>query len=388
MFKKTLKWTLLIAISSLIIGCGSSDSTDSSQKLNLSQWSGKWRSVNAATNHKELESFFEDLSKANPTYSANGIKSALLHNIVGSSFATITIEKDSITFPIFDRKTKKVENKKVAYEFVSERNESGKTMYQFISKSEDESLKSVKYISLMKPHKKSGESFNHWHLLYGSYGFDKLVFSLKGYKPIFVEASVSDEQLVGFFKARFVKMKNMFDNSLKDWNGEWVSLASVIDENTQAVNKVISDLILKFKGKNSGKDFSEDEVKQAMRDFLLKDFNAYETKFEQNNITFIKNSDTKTYNYIQDGTISAGAHGYWVSFKTDEPNAGEFKHLLLSVVHGNPLEFHAKAGSGSYESIRDLKGVPTFFKKPIDQEVLAKELMIFGNIALSSVAKK
>lgn len=386
MFRKMLNLTLFIAVSFLIVGCGSSSNDE--KKLDLTQWSGKWRSVNKALGHKNLESFFENLSKENPTYSANGMRVAFLNNIAGSKFATIDIEKDSITFPIFDRKTKKIELKKVAYEFVSKRNESGKTMYQFISKSEDKSLSQVKYISLMKPHGKSSEGFNHWHLLYGSKGFDKLVFSLKGYKPIFVEASVSDGQLVEFFKKRFPKIKKMFDNSLKDWNGEWISLASMIDQNTLEVNKVISDLIAKYKGKKKGGgDFSKDEVKQAMHNLLTKDFDAYELKIEQNNISFIKNSQMDTFSYILDGTISAGSHGFWVTFKSHE-NAENFKHLLLSVVHGNPLEFHAKSGDGDYKSIRDKKGVPTFFKKPIDQEELVKELMIFGNISLRNIAEK
>lgn len=368
----------LVGLVFFFVGCGSSSTPET--KVTLKEWVGEWRSVNDALKEKGLDSFYEEIAQANPTYSAGGIKAGFSRNIVGSSFKSILIDEEGITFPIFNRKTKKYETKKVAYEFVGKKEESNKTMYQFKSKSEDKSVASVKFISMMVPH---GKDFKHYHLLNSSKGFDKIKFSLKGRKPIFVEKDVTNTQLVEFFKARVEKIKKMFDPSLSSWKGEWVSVAKYINDDSASIDEVYAKLIKEFAGKKKGGgNFTKEEVKGIFRTFLEKDLDAHEIKIDQNNITFIKEADTQTHEYILDGTVSAGGHGSWITFTTNDPLATKFKNLLLSVVHGNPLEFHGKGGTADYKALSQAPGVPTFFIKTTSDEDFAKELEIFGRIAL------
>lgn len=388
MFLKNFKNIAILMVAFFVVGCGSSSNDENHQTqevTNLSKWQGEWRSVNTALTNEGLNSFYEYIAISNPTYSPNGIKESLSRNLVGSRFSYLKIADNKIIYPLYDKNTKKVIEKEVAYKYVGKVEQSGKTLYQFISTSDDKYAKAFKYVLLMQPHTKEGENFKHWHFLYSSQGFDKIKFSLLGYKPIYVDKGVTDVQLVDFFKARVEKIKKMFEPSLQSWNGEWVSLASLIEDNSPEVDGVYTKLINEFKDQ---KIFSKEEAKLAFHDFMTKDFDAYEVSIQANNITFIKNAENKSYDYILDGVQSAGGHGFWVTFTTKNQSANNFTNLLLSVVHGKPLEFHAKANSLTYEEISKTKGVPTFFKKPIDKQELLHEFEIFGRIALKQALSK
>lgn len=388
MIMKIFKNVAILMVTFFVVGCGSSSNDENHQTqevTNLSKWQGEWRSVNSALENEGMSSFYENIANSNPTYSPNGIKVGLSKNLFGSRFSSLKIADSKIVYPVFDSKTKTFTDQEVAYKYEGKVEQSGKTLYKFVSTNDDKYAKAFKYVLLMQPHAKEGENFKHWHFLYSSQGFDKIKFSPLGYKPIYVDKGVTDVQLVDFFKARADKIKTMFEPSLQSWNGEWVSLSSLIEDNSAEVDGVYTKLINEFKDQ---KVFTKEEAKLAFHNFMTKDFDAYEVKIQANNITFIKDTQTQNYDYILDGTQSAGGHGSWITFTTKDITANNFTNLLLSVVHGNPLEFHAKANSLTYEEISKTKGVPTFFKKPIDKQELLHEFEIFGRIALKQALSK
>lgn len=388
MIMKIFKNVAILMVAFFVVGCGSSSNDENHQTqeiTNLSKWQGEWRSVNSALENEGMSSFYKNIANSNPTYSPNGIKVSLSKNLFGSRFSSLKIADSKIVYPVFDSKTKTFTDQEVAYKYEGKVEQSGKTLYKFVSTNDDKYAKAFKYVLLMQPHAKEGENFKHWHFLYSSQGFDKIKFSPLGYKPIYVDKGVTDVQLVDFFKARADKIKTMFEPSLQSWNGEWVSLASLIEDNSAEVDGVYTKLINEFKDQ---KVFTKEEAKLAFHNFMTKDFDAYEVKIQANNITFIKDTQTQNYDYMLDGMQSAGGHGFWITFTTKDPTANNFTNLLLSVVHGNPLEFHAKANSLTYEEISKTKGVPTFFKKPIDKQELLHEFEIFGRIALKQALSK
>lgn len=163
------------------------------------------------------------------------------------------------------------------------------------------------------------------------------------------------------------------DRKLSDYAGEWQSVFPYLKDGTL-------DQVFDYKAKLNG-DMTADEYKAYYTTGYTTDVDHID--ITENTIAYEVDGEVKTFEYHYAGyeilTYEAGNRGVRFMYKTDDPDAGEFKYVQFSDHNIAPVEtghYHIYWGGESQEALfEEVDHWPTYYPNELSGLEIAQEMM-------------
>ncbi len=373
MKKVLIGFSIFLAL--LFIGCGSSSSPNL-----FKSWNGKYISVNESLNSNDIQSLYDDIYSTNNNYTKKGAKSAVLYMLGTRNINSVTFIEDKITFNFT---TKDGGAQKVTYSYKAVDHNDSDSFHKFKCIQEPKKFPEAKYILMTKPHQDEGSTLTHFHLKYGARSFKSL--EKNNAYPTFVPKDTSIESITQNYLASKDEIISFLPKvPLNDWVGTWNSLEKWVNMDKPEYDAVYDRLIAKYKGKNSGGDYTKEEIKKILvNNIKSKMYSATITK-DSNVITVTDNEgNSKNIEYKLDYKKT------WTGFVATTTENPLFKKFLITIAHrggpSDPWHFHFQnSDTEEFDALSKKDSIPTMLRSDSTTEQVIKEIESFANYYLSS----
>ena len=373
---------------------------EESEEVSLSDWEGEWNSLGAYLDDPELQDSFAEMAEKHGE-TIDEVK-AEIQEQYGLPFGALKVEGNQMIF--FEGKaseSKEIET--VAYKYLKSHaiEHGGNTYYWYIFQAEGDATYPI--IFLMPAH--GEDSLLHFHMRYG----DDIQELLKkdDWYPTLVKPNATMEQLAEVFahhdgdhdhdhdhehgdehgdhdhdhehgdeeghEHEAPERVVLEDVSLADWEGEWNSMSSYIED---------EELAEAFAASAKAEKKSVEELKKSYLEKYKIDFEAM--VFTEDSIAFYdkrlkdegKENAKLKYHYLESYKMKHGKYNIeWHVFEAEE--GGEYKYIMLMPVHGEETlaHFHMRYGDDVEKMLEAEDWYPTFIKPSTSYEQLAD---VFG----------
>ena len=213
-FTHTAMFFLLLAV--LVTGLTSSAAAQSTYP-DLTVWDGTWKSSYAYLDDDAMDTAYETIASALPNYSAGNVET-VLRSMLATDLSSITILNianivgDGTIFGVSIDAADAVGYTYKGVQEVEWATGVSFSWYKF-EKTDAADDDPYKYIIGTAAHQDSADSMLHWHMRYGSEGFEALIETAEFWWPTLVQSGLSAEELADEYAAMADEFAQMFPST-------------------------------------------------------------------------------------------------------------------------------------------------------------------------------